>query len=156
MLGNPSPLQCQPGVYAWYFREIPPHVTTSNCHIAGTKILLYVGISPKEPTKNGTAPSKQKLLDRVRYHYRGNTEGSNFRLTLGCLLADRLGIQLRRVGSGTLMTFAEGESTRKERNVKSSLLRGRSFARFQTSRCSRPTVAVSLQVACPWRSMDSA
>ena len=31
------------------------------------------------------------------------------RKTLGCLLADELGIQLRRVGSGKRMTFAEGE-----------------------------------------------
>jgi hypothetical protein len=31
------------------------------------------------------------------------------RKTLGCLLADELGIQLRRVGPGNRMTFVEGE-----------------------------------------------
>ena len=31
------------------------------------------------------------------------------RKTLGCLLADELGIELRRVGSGTRMTFGAGE-----------------------------------------------
>jgi len=31
------------------------------------------------------------------------------RKTLGCLLADELGIQLRRVGSGSRMTFGAGE-----------------------------------------------
>ena len=31
------------------------------------------------------------------------------RKTLGCLLADELGIRLRRVGSGNRMTFIEGE-----------------------------------------------
>jgi hypothetical protein len=31
------------------------------------------------------------------------------RKTLGCLLAAELGIELRRVGSGKRMTFAEGE-----------------------------------------------
>lgn len=31
------------------------------------------------------------------------------RKTLGCLLADELGIQLRRVGSGNRVTFVEGE-----------------------------------------------
>lgn len=31
------------------------------------------------------------------------------RKTLGCLLADELGIELRRVGSGTRMTFLAGE-----------------------------------------------
>jgi hypothetical protein len=45
----------------------------------------------------------------VKYHYTGNGEGSTLRKTLGCLLADELGIQLRRVGSGNRMTFVEGE-----------------------------------------------
>jgi hypothetical protein len=40
---------------------------------------------------------------------RGNAEGSTLRLTLGCLLANELGIQLRRVGSGTRLTFGDGE-----------------------------------------------
>jgi hypothetical protein len=40
----------------------------------------------------------------------GNAEGSTLRLTLGCLLSERLGIQLRRVGSGKRMTFGEGEA----------------------------------------------
>jgi hypothetical protein len=36
---------------------------------------------------------------------RGNAEGSTLRLTLGCLLQEKLGIELRRVGSGSRMTF---------------------------------------------------
>ena len=110
VLEKPSPVPRQPGVYAWYFRELPPHVPVNNCHILGTNTLLYVGISPKEPPKNGSAPSKQNLFHRIRYHYRGNAEGSTLRLTLGCLLSERLGIQLRRVGSGTRMTFGDGEN----------------------------------------------
>ncbi len=42
-------------------------------------------------------------------HYAGNAEGSTLRKTLGCLLADELGIELRRVGSGTRKTFVDGE-----------------------------------------------
>jgi hypothetical protein len=38
-----------------------------------------------------------------------NAEGSTLRLTLGCLLSERLGITLYRVGSGKRMTFCEGE-----------------------------------------------
>ena len=109
VLETPSPVPRQPGVYAWYFRETPPNVPLENCHSYDQHTLLYVGISPKEPPKNGSAPSKQKLFDRVRYHYRGNAEGSTLRLTLGCLLSEKLGIQLRRVGSGKRMTFAQGE-----------------------------------------------
>ncbi|MEV5744673.1 GIY-YIG nuclease family protein [Microbispora rosea] len=51
--------------------------------------------------------SKQNLRTRVRYHYRGNAEGSTLRLTLGCLL----GLGLRRVGSGKRLTFGERELT---------------------------------------------
>jgi hypothetical protein len=38
------------------------------------------------------------LRQRLRTHYAGNAEGSTLRKTLGCLPADELGIQLRRVG----------------------------------------------------------
>jgi hypothetical protein len=71
--------------------------------------LLYVGISPSAPPANGKAVSKQSLWHRVRYHVRGNAEGSTLRLTLGCLLADQLGIELRRVGSGNRLTFSTGD-----------------------------------------------
>ena len=109
VLSTPSPVPRQPGVYAWYFREIPPYVPLIHCHSYDSHTLLYVGISPKEPPRNGSSPSKQKLFDRVRYHYRGNAEGSTLRLTLGCLLSEKLGIQLRRVGSGNRMSFSGGE-----------------------------------------------
>jgi hypothetical protein len=77
----------------------------------GDLTLLYLGIAPKAAPQNGKPASRQRLCHRIRYHYRGNAEGSTLRLTLGCLLADRLGIRLRRVGSGTRLTFAEGEQT---------------------------------------------
>jgi hypothetical protein len=41
---------------------------------------------------------------------RGNAEGSTLRLTLGCLLAEELDIELRRVGHGKRLTFCDGES----------------------------------------------
>jgi len=72
------------------------------------KTLLYVGISPKQTSRQGK-PSTQTIWHRIRYHYRGNAEGSTLRLTLGCLLSDQLGVELRRVGSGKRMTFHEGE-----------------------------------------------
>lgn len=71
---------------------------------------LYAGISPSQPPRNGKPPSQQNIRKRVTYHYRGNAEGSTLRKTLGCLLADELGIELRRVGSGTRRTFAAGEA----------------------------------------------
>jgi hypothetical protein len=70
--------------------------------------LLYVGISPKPPSTVG-GPSCQTLRSRLRYHFQGNAEGSTLRLSLGCLLSQSLGIELRRVGSGRRMTFGAGE-----------------------------------------------
>ncbi len=111
VLARPSPIPAAPGVYAWFFRNVPPGVPVDGCVLRSGMPLLYVGISPKAPPTNGTPVSRQTLRSRVRYHYRGNAEGSTLRLTLGCLLADSLGIELRRVGSGTRMTFGTGEST---------------------------------------------
>ena len=111
ILGSARPIPKAPGVYAWYFRGIPLGVPTQGCVQYGPLTLLYVGISPKAPPCNGRPPSTHTLADRITNHYRGNAKGSTLRLTLGCLLSDTLGIQLRRVGSGNRMTFAEGEHT---------------------------------------------
>jgi hypothetical protein len=109
LLSRPNPLPKLPGVYAWYFRNVPPIIPTTGCNRIDEYYLLYVGISPSAPPRNGKAPSTQSLLHRVRYHMQGNAEGSTLRLTLGCLLADQLGIELRRVGSGNRLTFSAGE-----------------------------------------------
>ena len=105
ILTAPCPIPKSPGVYAWYFDEAPGDVPIDGCHHALGHTLLYVGISPSAPPANGKNPSSQTLWSRVRYHYRGNAYGSTLRFTLGCLLAERLGIKLRRVGSGMTMTF---------------------------------------------------
>ena len=73
------------------------------CVIRDGYTLLYVGISP------GRDVSTQNLRSRIRYHFRGNAEGSTLRLTLGCLLEPVLGTTLRRVGSGTRLTFGGAE-----------------------------------------------
>jgi hypothetical protein len=109
VLGPARPVPKEPGVYAWYFRNVPADVPTDGCIRHDSLTLLYVGIAPKAPPTNGRAPSSQTLVDRIKYHYRGNAEGSTLRLTLGCLLAEQLGIQLRRVGSGQRFTFSDGE-----------------------------------------------
>ncbi len=87
------------GLYAWFFREVPPDVPTDGCERLNDLSLLYVGISPSRAT------SRQSLRKRIRYHYRGNAGGSTLRLTLGVLLAEVSGDPLRRVGTGKRMTF---------------------------------------------------
>lgn len=110
MLSRPSPVPFEPGLYAWYFAEPPLGPDTKGCRLHDAKSLMYVGISPKAPPTNGRPPSRQRLRQRIRYHYRGNACGSTLRLTLGCLLSEQLGLELLRVGSGTRLTFgAVGE-----------------------------------------------
>ncbi|MEV8114612.1 GIY-YIG nuclease family protein [Streptomyces xiamenensis] len=91
VLGKPGPVPAVPGVYGWRFGAAP---------YDGLAVgeLLYVGIAPR---RMANRTSRQHLRSRVRYHFRGNAEGSTLRLTLGCLL----GLELRRVGSGRRMTF---------------------------------------------------
>lgn len=74
ILIKPCPVPREAGVYAWYFREAPQGVPVDGCHSFEGMPLLYVGISPKKPPTNGASPSKQRLLHRVRYHYRGNAD----------------------------------------------------------------------------------
>src|SRR5438034_8840712 len=58
IVADPCPIPRSPGVYAWFFREIPPQVPTVDCVQRDGLTLLYVGISPKKPTP-GKRPSKE-------------------------------------------------------------------------------------------------
>lgn len=99
VLSQPCPVLQERGLYAWFFKQIPPGVPTDGCVTKDGLTLLYVGISPSR--KN----SKQNLRKRITYHYRGNAYGSTLRLTLGTLLTEQSDFPLRRVGSGKRMTF---------------------------------------------------
>lgn len=104
LLSRPSPIPKLPGLYAWYFQNIPPRVPISDCVIHNGLALLYLGIAP-----SGLG-SKRTLPDRLRDHLAGNAYGSTLRLSLGCLLEEELGIRLQQVGKNRL-TFGEGEAT---------------------------------------------
>jgi hypothetical protein len=84
-------------------------VPTQGCIRRENLTLLYVGIAPSAPSAGGKI-SKATLRSRLRQHLRGNAYGSTLRLTLGCLLRERLGIRLQRVGAGERLTFADGEA----------------------------------------------
>lgn len=99
VLARPCPVPERSGIYAWYFKNIPPRVPVADCVKNGEYTLLYVGISPSR------IESTQSLRKRIRYHYRGNAAGSTLRLTLGVLLRDVIEFSLRRVGSADRMTF---------------------------------------------------
>lgn len=106
VLARPSAAPSASGIYAWYFDQVPPSVPTDGCHRLGESWLLYVGISPKKPSSAGKE-SKQNLQKRLSNHYSGNASGSTLRLTLGSLLREELGIELRETRGR--WTFGEGE-----------------------------------------------
>jgi hypothetical protein len=110
VLNQECPVPRESGVYAWYFKSIPPSVPIANCERFGDLTLLYAGISPRRPSSDGKSVSQQKLRNRIRSHYKGNASSSTLRLTLGCLLAETLSIRLQKTGSSNRLTFGNGES----------------------------------------------
>ena len=106
VLSKDCPVPKESGLYSWFFKNIPSKVPISNCINYKNLKLLYIGIAPRKPTEEGKK-SKQTLRNRIRKHYRGNAYGSTLRLTLGCLLSEKIDIELRRVGSGKRMTFTK-------------------------------------------------
>jgi hypothetical protein len=89
-------------LYAWYFSDVPQVVSREGCLTIEGRTLLYIGIAPDKASK---PDSRQSLQSRIRYHYRGNAEGSTLRRTLGVLLTEKSGFPLRRVGSGKRITL---------------------------------------------------
>jgi hypothetical protein len=61
VLQRPCPVPARPGVYAWYFKELPYPIDTRGCVVLDNLTLLYVGISPKAPPRDGRAGSQQTL-----------------------------------------------------------------------------------------------
>jgi hypothetical protein len=103
ILTRPCPVPPCAGVYAWYFRDLSDVVSISGCHSHKEHSLLYLGIAPS------SCRSMATLLTRIPTHLRGNASGSTLRLTLGCLLSERLGLTLRKTGRTGRLTFGEGE-----------------------------------------------
>ena len=99
VLTKPNPIPMTNGVYSWFFKTIPPQVPSVGCTDFKNLCLLYAGISPKNER------SSQNLRKRITTHFRGNAEGSTLRLTLGVLLSEQSGFELRRVGSGKRKTL---------------------------------------------------
>jgi hypothetical protein len=102
VMSKPTPVPAVNGVYFWWFKEIPPSVPTENCITCDGYTLLYVGISPD---RRGKPNSRSNLRKRIKTHYSGNAAGSTLRRTLGVLLSNVSSFPLRRVGSGSRMTF---------------------------------------------------
>lgn len=113
VFAEPGPVPSEPGAHGWWFRTLPAKVDASGCEQRDGLTLLYVGVSPGPPPSSGKPSVSQDLRKRIRYHFGGigaDAQGSTLRKTLGVLLGDELGFELRRVGSGRRSTFAGGEA----------------------------------------------
>jgi len=109
VLSKPCPVPQEPGIYAWYFKEIPPKAPVEKCKVVQGLTLLYVGISPRNED------SGENLKKRIRTHYKDDAEFSTLRRSLGCLLREQLDIRLQSIGiSGQIIHFADGEETLSE------------------------------------------
>lgn len=104
VLVRPCPIPLEQGIYAWYFRSLPPGVPESLSPQFDGLHLLYIGVSPAHES------SKNNLRKRIQAHFRGNASSSTLRLTLGCLLSNTIGLRLRPTGSTGRLTFADDET----------------------------------------------
>ena len=105
---RPCPVPAEAGVYGWFFRELPAAIDVGHCREFRSLHLLYVGISPRRPMADGV-PSREHLRKRIRTHFAGRADRSTLRMTLGCLLADRLGLRLG-LSPSNRYTFDEREA----------------------------------------------
>src|ERR1700726_1191546 len=71
VLSRPSPVPSKDGVYGWSFRCLRPLVVASSCCRHQYLTLLYAGISPDRPPRNGRLASKQNLLGSYSVSVRG-------------------------------------------------------------------------------------
>lgn len=93
----------------WYFTELPALIDVGGCVAHDGRVLLYVGISPKAPPRNGRASSRQTLRSRLRSHYAGNAAGSTLRLTLGACWPTGSGCSFAGSAAAGRQTFVERE-----------------------------------------------
>jgi len=92
-----------PGVYGWWFDRVPGGVPVDGVERRGGRWLLYVGIARSKAT--GAATLRSRICGN---HLHGTARRSTLRKTLGCLLADEIGLSPVRL-SGAKYHFGEDE-----------------------------------------------
>jgi len=102
------------GVYAWYFDRdaIPAIVPCEGAQAVGSRVLLYVGIAPGGPAPAHAPPARSNLRTRLRTHFAGTARRSTLRLSLGCLLAERLALRAVLDGSEAALSAWLAEHAR--------------------------------------------
>jgi hypothetical protein len=110
VLGFHCPIPRVRGVYSWYFRTLPPLIQPGECvRYQDGYYLLYVGISPRKPSKATGKGSGQTIRDRIRNHYKGNVDASTLRYTLASLLRGDLNLVFGQYNGQARYTIGPGE-----------------------------------------------
>jgi hypothetical protein len=99
----------EPGVYAWFFRPVPPHVPWADCLVRDGHRLLYVGIAPRRRI-SGRDRTRRTLRERMKNHLGGNIASSTLRISLAALLKGQKRIAMERTAHGSVRI---GEHERK-------------------------------------------
>ena len=98
-----------PGAYAWFSDTLPRVIPNQGLAKRDDLALLYVGIAPRASAVGGRDPNRTSLEPRIRYHATGSADASALRLTLGCVLADVLGLHLYKRPEDERFTWGAGE-----------------------------------------------
>jgi hypothetical protein len=91
----------EPGVYAWFFRPVPPRVPWTDCFGRNGYRLLYVGIAPRHRV-SGKDRTRRTLRERMKNHLRGSISSSTLRISLAALLKGQKRILTERTPRGSV------------------------------------------------------
>lgn len=88
------------GIYGWWFRGDIPYVPLERTLSCQDHRLLYVGIAPREPSRNGSVSSSNLRKRICRDHLGRRIARSTLRRSLAALLKDELGLNIVPNGAG--------------------------------------------------------
>lgn len=94
IIKNPSLIPSQNGFYVWFFRNLPMPLPFENSFERDGFTLSYLGSIPARSSSNSHL---RKSI--VTQHLKGNAHNSTLRLSLACLLKDKLDISLLQHGN---------------------------------------------------------
>ena len=100
--GIPVPLV--PGIYGWWFRDPPAAVPLNGTLKHHSHHLVYVGIAPRRPSRNGSQSASTLYSRIIRNHLGGTIRNSTLRRSLASLLASEIGLDIKRSGKHQSMT----------------------------------------------------
>jgi hypothetical protein len=104
---RPSSVPAEAGIYGWWFDAALEEIS-EGCHSKNSFNLLYVGIAPSAPPRDGV--KMRTLRDRLLNHCRGPMATSTLRRTLAAILKEQQKLSIQRAASGKSQMPADDEA----------------------------------------------